>query len=226
MAAIDYRKALERLMDETAADHGNWTYRAVRPLKLGARPWRKGMKVVSDCSKGVQNLCWFARCPHDPMGRDWDEYGNSQTLWSNCQHLDKASELQVGDFVTFGRDGEEHAAMVRHTGVDPMLWSDGHQGAPNFYRLSYDRREHQFLRNPIPKVTPTKAERCRARTGWFAWVAWRLGEGDWKTYGKSNRTVRPNVPKVIPVTWWTRYARFIARRKKADRPTTTPPTSG
>ncbi len=225
MSSIDFQAKLEQLMDETAADHANWTYRAVRPIAVGNRPWRKGMKVISDCSKGVQKLCWWAHCPHDPLGRNWDEYGNSQTLWSACQHLDHASDLRVGDFVTFGRDGEEHAAMVRKTGADPLLWSDGHQGAPNFYRLSQDKRTHQYLRNPLPKYEPTKAERCRARTGWFAWVAWRLGEGDWHTYGNSNPKVRPNVPKRIPFTWWTRYARFIARRKKADRPKTAPPNS-
>ncbi len=223
--SIDYRHVLGKLMDDTVADNGNWTYRAVRPLTLSHRPWRKGQRVVSDCSKGVQNLCWWARAPHDPMGRDWDSYGNSQTLWAHCQHVDTPVQLQIGDFVTFGRDGEEHAAMVRQGGTDPLLWSDGHQGAPNFYRLSQDKRESQYLRNPLPRYVPTKADRCRARTGWFAWVAWRLGEGDWHSYGKSNPKVRPNVPKRVPVTWWTRYARFIARRKKADRPKSAPPTS-
>ncbi len=223
--SADYRHLLGKLMDDTVADRANWRYIATRPLPVGVRPWHKGMRVVSDCSKGVQKLCWWARAPHDPMNRDYDEYGNSQTLWSACQHLDHASELQVGDFVTFGRDGEEHATMVRERGPDPLLWSDGHQGAPNFYRLSQDRRPHQYLRNPLPRYTPTKAERCRARTGWFAWVAWRLGEGDWKTYGRTNGKVRPNVPKLIPITWWTRYARFIARRKRADKPKTAPPTS-
>ncbi len=225
MTTVDYRKRLETLMDETVADRRNWTYHAIRPLPHAPRPWTQGMKVLSDCSVGVRNLCWWAKSPVDPMGRDWDAYGNSQTLWSRCQHLDHPADLLVGDFVTFGRDGDEHAAMVRERGPDPLLWSDGHQGAPNYYRLSLDRRERQFLRNPLPKYEPTPAERCRARTGWFAWVAWRLGEGDWKTYGKTNRKVRPNVPRVIRPTWWTRYAKFIARRKQADKPKTAPPTS-
>ena len=225
MTTVDFRLALEKLMDSTVADHGNWTYQAVRPLSVGIRPWRKGMKVVADCSKGVQKLCWWARCPDDPMGRNWDDYGNSQTLWAHCQHVDHPGQLKPGDFVTFGRDGEEHAAMVRKAGSDPTLWSDGHEGAPNFYLLSQDGRESQYLRNPLPHYTPTRAERCRGRTGWFAWVCWRLGEGDWRTYGKANRKVRPDVPKIIPATWWTRYAKFIARRKKADRPKVPPPTS-
>ncbi len=223
MTTVDYRHLLEKLMDDTVKDHGNWRYLATRPLPVGVRPWHKGMRVVSDCSKGVQKLCWWAQAPHDPMDRGYDEYGNSQTLWAACQHLDHASELKVGDFVTFGHNGDEHAAMVREAGADPLLWSDGHQGAPNFYRLSLDRRQRQFLRNPLPGYKPTKAERCRARTGWFAWVAWRLGEGDWKTYGKTNRKVRPNVPKVIPLSWWRRYAKFIANRKKADKPKMPPP---
>ncbi len=220
--AVDYRQKLAVLMDETAADHRNWTYRAIRPLPLAKRPWRKGEPVVADCSLGVRDLCWFARTPVDPMRLDWAPYGNSYTLWQHCQHLDHASELLVGDFITFGHDGDDHAAMVREPGPDPRLWSNGHQGAPNFYRLSADRRERQFLRNPLPKYEPTPADKLRAKTGFFAWVQWRRGTGDWLGRGKANRTVRPNVPRVIPASWWVRYAKMFARRRKGNPATTTP----
>jgi hypothetical protein len=210
----DVRAELSRLMKATLPDHAHWTYRAVRPLSVPVT-WSKGQHVVADCSKAVQYLCRWAGAP-DPMDSGWDKYGNSQTLWLRLQHLDHPSELEVGDIVTFGHNGEEHAAMVLETGDDPLLWSFGHQGAPNTYRLSQDHRPKQFLRNPIPHYAPTDPAKLRAKTGYFSWVAWKLGEGDWKKYSSANKNVRPNVPKRIPLSWWKRYAQFLLGRKKGN----------
>jgi hypothetical protein len=215
--SVDYRAKLGELMRATLADEAarhDWSYAAIRPAYVPSS-WRPGQYVRGDCSKGVQYLCRWAGAP-DPMNQGFDPYGNSQTLWLRLQHLDSASELRVGDIVTFGFDGNEHAAMVLEPGSDPLLWSFGHQGAPNSYRLSYDRRYHQYLRNRLPDYVPTKADRLRARTGWFAWMAWALGEGDWQGYGKANRKVRPNVPKVIPLSWWKRRAKFLLNRKRGS----------
>jgi hypothetical protein len=57
-------------------------------------------------------------------------------------------------------------------------------------------------------VTLTPADDLRARTGWPAWVAWRLGDGNWRPYGKANQRVRPRVPHVIPRAWWARLSKF------------------
>jgi hypothetical protein len=54
------------------------------------------------------------------------------------------------------------------------------------------------------------ADKLRARTGWLAWVAWRLGAGDWKPYGRANPDVRPHVRRAIPAAWWERTAKFVA----------------
>jgi hypothetical protein len=59
-------------------------------------------------------------------------------------------------------------------------------------------------------VTPTPAETLRTRTGWAAWVSWRIGQRDWKPYGKANPKVRPRVPRTIPSAWWARLTRFMA----------------
>lgn len=209
------RQRLSGLMHETLADeeaHHDWTYIAVRPLTTPARPWKAGMKVRGDCSKGVQWLCWWSEAP-DPMDNGFAPYGNSQTIWSHLQHLTSPAELEVGDIVTFGKWGSDHAAMVIEAGPDPLLWSFGHEGAPNTYRLSLDRRPAQYLRLPVAYV-PTPADKLRAKTGWFAWVAWKLGEGDWKDYKPATAAVRPNVPKLISPNWWARYAQFLLNRKK------------
>jgi len=215
--SVNYRERLANIMAATLADnaaHHDWHYHAVRPMYV-PHNWSVGQVVVGDCSKGVQYLARWAGVPHDPMGEKWGPYGNSQTLWLRLPHLLQASELKTGDIVTFGHNGDKHAAMVLEPGHDPLLWSFGHEGAPNTYRLSQDGRERQFLRLVLPEYVPPAEEALRAKTGWFAWVAWRLGEGDWRKYGKANATVRPNVPRVIPPTWWARLVVFLRNREKA-----------
>ncbi len=209
------RQRLQALMQETLNDeklHGAWTYLAVRPM-TPPLSWKPGQHVVADCSKGCQFLARWASAP-DPMQNGWDKYGNSQTIWIKLHHLQNATDLEVGDIVTFGLDGNEHAAMVMQAGADPLLWSMGHQGAPNTYRLSYDRRPRQFCRLPIADPPLTPQEKLRLETGFYSWVAWKLGEGPWVHYGEANKTVRPNVPKLIPANWWKRYVAFLANRRR------------
>lgn len=212
--SANVRDELVRLMSATLADRQHWVYALRRPLFVPPT-WHPGQRVYADCSKGVQYLCRWAGAP-DPMLSGWSEWGNSTTLALNLPHVFAPAALRPGDIVTFGVNGGQHAAMVLEQGLDPLLWSHGHQGAPNTYRLSEDRREHQLLRIQVPDFsTPTPAA-LRARTGWFAWVAWRLAEGDWKEYGAANPKVRPDVPKLIPASWWQRLLVFLANRKKAS----------
>lgn len=56
------------------------------------------------------------------------------------------------------------------------------------------------------------AELLRRLTGWYAWVEWRLGVSRWKGWGPSNPNVRPDVPKRIPLTWWTRLTAFLKKQ--------------
>lgn len=215
------RARLAELMQATVRDeerNWTWTYRAVRPMRVPSS-WQPGQRVIGDCSKGVQYLYRWAGGP-DPMGNNWASWGNSSTLWSNLTHADFPAQLRVGDIITFGPNGDEHAVCVAEPGHDPLLWSFGHQGAPNFYRLSRERRQYQLrfsdLPDDGPSRPPTPQEKLRAKTGWFAWVAWKRGEGDWRKYGKANRKVRPAVPQRIPLGWWRRYVVFLRNRKKAN----------
>jgi hypothetical protein len=59
-------------------------------------------------------------------------------------------------------------------------------------------------------VTLSPARELRAKRGWSAWVAWRLGRGDWRPYGKANPKVRPRVPRVIPPSWKARLAKLLS----------------
>jgi hypothetical protein len=67
-------------------------------------------------------------------------------------------------------------------------------------------------------ITPIPADKLRARAGWVAWAAWRLGDGDWRPYGKANRDVRPQVPSVIPPSWWQRLSRLAASARSDPSP--------
>lgn len=202
------------------AQHGTWDYRAVRPLSVPSS-WHPGQRVGADCSFGVKDLCHWAGVKDDPTGDDWGGYGNSFTMTAHLPHVAHASDLEVGDIVTFDRDSTHgHAAMVLEPGSDPLLWSHGHQDAPNevrvsFYNSIYTYRHYLKLR--VPHQKPTKDDLLRARTGYWAWMQWVLGEGAWKHKGKANRKVRPNVRNPVPLKWWVYRARFLRARKRANQ---------
>lgn len=64
-------------------------------------------------------------------------------------------------------------------------------------------------------LTRKPASVLLAETGYWAWLAWTLGEQDWKGWGAFNLTVRPNVPQDIDPQWWTDRATFLAARPPA-----------
>ncbi len=215
------RERLKSLMAETVADeqlHHDWDYRAVRPMPVPAS-WHPFQHVIGDCSKGVQYLCEWAGAP-DPMNWDYGPYGNSTTLAAKLKHIDHVYELEVGDIVTRGYNGNHHASMVYTPGRDPVLWGFGHQGAPSFSMFSADHRVFQLLQLHLPHHKPTKFEILRAKTGYWAWLQWKLGEGDWRFAKPASPALRPNVPARIPALWWKRYVQFLKNRKQGNKATT------
>lgn len=226
MAAKSARVSMEKVMRATLADeaaHLLWMYTQARPQPVPPS-WKPGQRIDGDCSKGCQYIARWGAGP-DPMQMDFGPYGNSQTIWLRAHHAASASDLDIGDMITFGRDGDEHATVVLEKGDDPLLWSFGHQGfagspCPDTYRLSQDGRPAQFCLMPMPAYPLTPEEQLRAKTGWFMWVAWKLGEGAWKPYGAANRRVRPDVPLPVPPSWWSRYGKFLRNRHKGNAPGT------
>lgn len=55
---------------------------------------------------------------------------------------------------------------------------------------------------PKPVAKPVAPAVLRARTGYWSWLGWRLGQAAWKPYGKTNPHVRPRVPRAVPAAWW------------------------
>jgi hypothetical protein len=70
----------------------------------------------------------------------------------------------------------------------------------------------------VVEPPPTPQDKLRAKTGFYAWVAWRLGEGPWQHYSPANKTVRPAVLRPDP-------ARLVAplRHVPTRPPTRQPP---
>ena len=207
---------LKSTMTATVIDHMNWTYAPVRPEPVPAT-WKKGQHVRADCSKGVQFIAKWGGAP-DPMRSNWGMYGNSTTIWLNLPHILRA-DLQIGDIVVWGPD--VHACMIYSLAADPTVWNMGMQGQPAFKKLSQEIAGHPgvpyWFCQLRPEPPPTAEDELRAKTGFFSWVAWKLGEGPWKAHGPGDRKVRPDVPHRIPLEWWKDYLRFLRNRKSGNK---------
>lgn len=221
-------------MDATVADeraHGNWDYVFSRPMPVPPLYSAGGHQHVNgDCSKGCQYITRWGGGP-DPMHNGWDVWGNSTTIFMQLDHVTLA-EAEPGDIITFGFwAGEHHACMLRRKNgpglYDWIVWNFGSDGEPSFRTLQQEIAGHAGMTvtvckldlpvdPPAPPIKLTPEQKLQRKTGWYSWVAWKLGEGQWKHYGKANKRVRPNVPKRIPASWWVRLARFLKNRKTGN----------
>lgn len=161
------QKRLLRIMHATVGNPYRWTYNFVRPLYLPKRRLTDAefasaaslkaalAKLVtryrSDCSFGGKTLFWLAGYVDDPTGENWGPWGNTATTY---QHLEKrpgldnayqpsAADLakcKVGDIGLVGFNGSLHFWIVMEPGPNPLVWSDGFDGAPNSYRALDDPR--------------------------------------------------------------------------------------
>lgn len=138
MSATTVRASLRVLMAETARNEPNWHYRYDRPLTMPTLNQALGGVVYADCSFGCSILLRLAGGP-DPTGDDWQ--GNSTSMYRHLPHIERG-ELQVGDIVVFGRDGDQHAVMVYRLAADPIVWSHGQEAGPILVPLSVEIRAH------------------------------------------------------------------------------------
>lgn len=86
------------------------------------------------------------------------------------------------------------------------LWQD------DTYVLDKDALTAQGLEPILVSKGKAPAATLRAKTGYWNWAAWRLGEGAWKGWGRANAAVRPTVPRLISQGWWRRIGAFLAAR--------------
>lgn len=99
--------------------------------------------------------------------------------------------------------------------------SDSKRGGDGVYRKTRSRSLVQaYIRVPgnVTKIGGKyPAAVLKTRKGYYAFAAWKLGEGDWKGYGRGNAAVRPDLPKRVPLSWWTRLAKQLAARKAKSK---------
>ena len=197
-------------------------YRQARPMEdVRSSSRLKMLPRWADCSEFVTDGYAYAGAP-DPNGLNYSGAGYTGTLLTHGAKISQSS-LLPGDLVVFGRSPGVHVCGVLAAGVDPLLASHGQEAGPIKISLSVEKKYHagetvtclRTLPRPQPKaplkVTPGT---LRARTGYWAWLCWRIAEGDWKPYGRRNALVRPHVAKKTSASWWARSRKFLAARKE------------
>lgn len=145
-------------------------------------------------------------------GRGWDtmpaatEHHNSHTIAICFLGSDKVGRDDVTDagrkaLANFIRDVNKRAKRTLKVKGHRDFNSTDCPGNELYHWIQLKGWEKN---NPIPLPN------------WFyTWVAWKLGEGAFKTFGPANPRHRPkNIPARIPLRVWTAYGLFLARRKK------------
>lgn len=224
MTETQYRNALKKLMVRTIADQkriGNGRYLAVRPQEVISE--YDSQEYEADCSDYCRDLCRVVGLPDDPAGNGYADYGNSSSIWLHL-HETTLAAAKVGDIITFGRwSGEKHACMIMDLTdrLNPGVANMGEDGQPVESTYAIELANHPGCvasvrrLNLPPDPPPTPQQILRAKTGFYNWMSWLLAENAWRHYGKKNKTVRPDVPKVIPAAWWGRRAQYLLNRKKS-----------
>lgn len=69
---------------------------------------------------------------------------------------------------------------------------------------------HPERYEPVPAAVAA----LRAKTGYFPWLQWYLGEDNWAKYAPRDPYVRPDVPETIPTAWWSALNDLLDQRKK------------
>jgi hypothetical protein len=138
------RAEMAHIMDLLVENASNVHYGQHRPMRsasiisvaqlLGKVATNPG--ITMDCSETVTLICRLSHL-RDPNGMEYDGYGNSHEMWRHLRHYSNPSEAFVGGIVVFGPEGDDHVAMVRHPGTDPMLFSHGGEPGPNLIRYSW-----------------------------------------------------------------------------------------
>lgn len=112
--------------------HEEFVYSFRRPLYYHHLP-----PFDLDCSFSCGWVAWRSGWLVNPLTgtRDWPGWGNSSSAWARSRHIGLAS-VRAGDFITYGPGGDEHMVFVIEGGRDPLVMSDGRQGAPEYGRNS------------------------------------------------------------------------------------------
>lgn len=120
------------------------------------------------------------------------------------------SDLNAGRVLALVRDFYAYSYASGH--YLPGLHARRSLEIALFYTGNYGQGIGRWL-PPKPLTAAQKRTlSLRAKTGYFAWLAWYQGYKPWKVFGPQNSKVRPHVSKRIPTHWWIRRRVFLRAR--------------
>jgi len=122
------RSAVVNEANYVLAHGAKWEYYEIRPVNIAAiRAWKGTTTIKTDCSGSVIGIYARAGAP-DPSGYSYAGYGNTESLYSHCEHL-PYTDCQPGDMVDVGTHadgGQTHVYLVlRRAGNDLEVFSHG-----------------------------------------------------------------------------------------------------
>jgi hypothetical protein len=150
VASTAQREHLVALLRWTIAHERAFHYLQRRPMhyvswsETQLRAWLiHGGTVSMDCSEYVKTMFHMSGL-HDPTGRGFDAFGNTDSMLSTLPHYDDASEAHPGALVVWGRVPSHHVAVVLERGDNPTLASHGREAGPVAVRLHAEDVAQRF----------------------------------------------------------------------------------
>jgi hypothetical protein len=104
--------------------------------------FKRGNVWEPDCARAVN---WCMRHVDGIKAPKGSWLLNSTGLTNALPHLSHAYDMSIGDIVTFGYDGDQHAASVYKKTADPnnpVLYTHGYKYSPNDYSLLTEIQAH------------------------------------------------------------------------------------
>lgn len=135
--------------DTTMCTH----YDEVRPIPysrnwLSANLWHDRRCVATDCSGASDIVAELAGLDVNPAGYPWGSgEGNSGSFYTHAvERFLNDKLIKVGDYATYGEDGDEHISVIVAVKPVAMVVSHGRPGGPFLQPLSLDTRPRTFVR--------------------------------------------------------------------------------
>lgn len=198
----DVRAAIADQARWCVANQPLFEYLESRPFPLYRPTATK--HIANDCSATVA-LCYFLGGGHDPMGFNFEGWGNTDTLATKGEPI-SLTEALPADVVIYGPVGNTvHGALVVQADpTDPLTMSHGGSNEPAFVRVSdgnptpeYEPRFFRFdtsSRFPPPPPGPVLARTLTGRINLLGRAVWNTTL-DWSKF--DHATVADAGPKAI-----------------------------
>jgi hypothetical protein len=141
VASTAQREHLVALLRWTIAHERAFHYLQRRPMRYVGwsesqlRTWiDHGGTVSMDCSEYTKTMFHMAGL-HDPTGRGYDPWGNTDSMLSALPHYFDPMEAHPGALVVWGKVPSHHVAVVIERDGNPLLASHGRDAGPVAVRL-------------------------------------------------------------------------------------------